>query len=64
MNLTGRDVHKAFVTAFPYLAPNWYILPDTSKEGYDLIASELNKLVKERNDAHDQEVDAPAEEKD
>jgi hypothetical protein len=48
MNLTGKDVHRAFVAAFPYLAPNWYILPDTSKEGYERIAEELNKLIEER----------------
>jgi hypothetical protein len=47
MDLTGKDVHKAFVAAFPYLAPSWNELPDTSKDGYDSIADELNKLTQE-----------------
>ena len=50
MNLTGKDVHKAFIAAFPYLAPHWDALPDASKDGYNRIADELNKLVKERNE--------------
>lgn len=62
MNLTGKDVHKAFVTAFPYLAPHWDALPDSSKDGYDHIADELNKLMKERN-AHAEETNPPSEEK-
>jgi hypothetical protein len=62
MNLTGKDVHKAMVTAFPYLAPHWEALPNSSKDGYDQIADELNKLINERN-AHAEEANPPNEEK-
>jgi hypothetical protein len=47
MTLTGRDVHKAFIASFPYLQPSWDELPEFSKQGYEIMARELNKMLLE-----------------
>jgi hypothetical protein len=43
--LTGKDVHRAMVAAYPYLQPNWDELPDYSQSGYDRVARELNSIL-------------------
>ena len=43
--ITGQDVHKAFIASFPYVQPSWAELPEFSKEGYIIMAAELNKLL-------------------
>jgi DNA-binding CsgD family transcriptional regulator len=48
--LTGKDIHKAFVTVYPHVQPNWYKLIRLSKETYESVARELNKLTKERRE--------------
>lgn len=47
MNLTGQSVHRAFVSSFPYLAPDWDTLPSWSKQGYDNVARELNQELEQ-----------------
>ena len=46
--LTGKDVHKAFSTSFPYLQPSWDELPEFTKQEYEHMARELNKIIQER----------------
>ena len=44
-NLTGKDVHKAFQRAFPYLSGPWEHIAQASRDGYEEVATELNKRV-------------------